>query len=63
MKGWLIKDEEYRLLMRLFQYCVKNDDHIRFKVWQDEFHPKMLSKPEVFQKKAEHIHQIQSAKN
>ena len=52
----LAESEGNDLVTWLFQRTAKNDPRSRFKVWQDEFHPKAIDVPEVFLQKAEYIH-------
>jgi len=44
------------LLPWLFRQAARNEPHSRFKVWQDEFHPKMLFSEDVFRQKVEYVH-------
>lgn len=44
------------LLTWMFQQAAKNDPCSRFKVWQDEYHPKAIISLDVFRQKAEYVH-------
>ncbi len=44
------------LLTWMFEQAAKKQPHSRFKVWQDEFHPKALSGEEMMRQKAEYVH-------
>ena len=50
------KVEDNRLLTWIFEKESKNNPHANIKVWQDEFHPKMLFSEDVFRQKVEYVH-------
>ncbi|OFX16948.1 MAG: hypothetical protein A2Z18_10830 [Armatimonadetes bacterium RBG_16_58_9] len=48
--------EGNQLLTWLFRKAAEGQSRSQFKVWQDEFHPKVIGFAEMFQQKAEYIH-------
>jgi putative transposase len=52
----LAQSEGNRLLVWCFEQAAKGDSRSRFKVWQEEFHPKAIGSDEMLLQKAEYIH-------
>ena len=48
--------ENNALLVRAFQKAAEVEPHSRFRVWQAEFHPKVILTPDVFLERARYIH-------
>ena len=45
-----------KLLTYIFEKAAEYDPRSRFKVWQDEFHPKVIRSEQVFLQKADYVH-------
>jgi putative transposase len=52
----LAQSDGNRLLVWCFEQAAKDEPRSRFKVWQDEFHPKVISSDAMLLQKAEYIH-------
>ncbi|MHB9037745.1 MAG: REP-associated tyrosine transposase [Armatimonadota bacterium] len=50
------EQENNVLLTWMFQRAAKDEPRSRFKVWQDEYHPKAITSLDVFRQKAEYAH-------